>query len=93
MATGSCGPVLFVTGYDTPLAHSPTSKVCCLKIVHPELLLVSRLFLCVPFPTKARVRGERLLSTPGVFTSMVGTPPPDFTQGNQWLSQVPRLPP
>src|SRR4030095_16392779 len=30
--------------------------------------------------------------TPGVFTSSVGTPTPDITQGDHWLSQVPESP-
>ena len=49
-------------------------------------------FLCVPCPCKARLGGERLLPAPGVFPSPVGTPPPDFLQGNHWLSHVSRLP-
>jgi hypothetical protein len=54
--------------------------------------LVSRLFLCVPFSRKARMKGGRFLSTPGVFPSPGGTPTPDCTQGDYWLSQVPESP-
>jgi len=54
--------------------------------------LGSRLWLCVPWSRKAHVRGRRLLSTPGVLPSLGGTPTPDCTQGDPWLSQVPELP-
>ncbi len=59
---------------------------------HP-IPCIARLSLCPFFSTQARVRGSSLLSTPGVFTSTDGTPKPDCTQGDHWLSQVPRLPP
>jgi len=55
--------------------------------------LVALVFLCVPCSCKARLRGESLLPAPGVFPSTVGTPPPDSTPGNHWLSHVPRFPP
>src|SRR5262249_29307366 len=58
----------------------------------PPIPCIARLSLC-PFSYKARVRGWRLLSTPGVFTVPVGTPTPDCTQGDLWLSQVPEAPP
>jgi hypothetical protein len=71
-------------------ANSPSRG----RSVFPVLprYLVSRLFLCVPSLRKARVKGWRFLSTPGVFTSTVGTPQPDVTQGDHWLSQVPESP-
>jgi len=40
--------------------------------------LGARLSLCVPCLHKARVRGGRLLATPGAFPSTVGTPTPDI---------------
>ena len=42
---------------------------------------------------QGRVRGWSFLSTPGVFPPTGGTPTPDSTQGDSWLSQVPRFPP
>jgi len=54
--------------------------------------LVALVFLCVPCPCTARLGGASLLPAPGVFTSPVGTPTPDFLQGNHWLSQVPESP-
>jgi hypothetical protein len=51
-----------------------------------------RLLFCVPWSRKARVRGRRLLSTPGVFPSLGGTPTPDCPQGDHGLSHVPELP-
>jgi hypothetical protein len=44
--------------------------------------LGARLWLCVPWSRQARVRGGRLLSTPGVFPATVGTPTPDVTHGD-----------
>jgi hypothetical protein len=40
--------------------------------------LGSRLLLCVPWSPKARVKGGRFLSTPGVFPVLGGTPTPDL---------------
>ncbi len=54
--------------------------------------LVALVLLCVPCSCKARLGGASLLPAPGVFTSPVGTPTPDFLQGNHWLSQVPESP-
>ena len=41
--------------------------------------LGSRLLLCVPWSPKARVKGGRFLSTPGVFPTLGGTPAPDLS--------------
>jgi hypothetical protein len=57
----------------------------------PDTLHRSSFFVSL-FAKKARVRGESLLSTPGVFTVPVGTPTPDVTQGDLWLSHVPASP-
>src|SRR5262245_22633447 len=54
--------------------------------------LGSRLELCVPCLHKARVRGGRLLVTPGVFTATVGTPTPDIPHGDHWRFHVPESP-
>ena len=54
--------------------------------------LGARLWLCVPCLRQARVRGGRLRATPGVFTSMVGTPTPAIPHGDHWLSHVPESP-
>ena len=71
-------------------ANSPSRGRSVLPVL--PRYLVSRLFLCIPFLRKARVKGWRFLSTPGVFTSTVGPPQPDCTQGDHWLSQVPESP-
>ena len=54
--------------------------------------LGSRLWFCVSCLRKARVRGGRLLATPGVFTSAVGTPTPDMTPGDHGSPQCPSHP-
>jgi hypothetical protein len=41
--------------------------------------LGSRLWLCVPWSRKARVKGGRFLSTPGVLPTLGGTPTPDLS--------------
>jgi len=41
--------------------------------------LGSRLLLCVPWSPKARVKGGRFLSTPGVLPTLGGTPAPDLS--------------
>jgi hypothetical protein len=54
--------------------------------------LGARLWLCVPCLRTARVRGGRLLATPGVFPALGGTPPPALPPGDHGLSHVPESP-
>jgi hypothetical protein len=54
--------------------------------------LVALVLLGVPCSCKARLGGESLLPAPGVFPSLVGTPPPDFLPGHHGLSHVPESP-
>ena len=71
-------------------ARSPSRGRAVLPLL--PRCLGARLWCCVPCLRTARVRGGRLLATPGVFTSMVGTPMPDSSQGDYWLSHVPASP-
>jgi hypothetical protein len=54
--------------------------------------LVALVLLCVPCSCQARLGGASLLPAPGVLTAPVGTPTPDFLQGNPWLSHGPASP-
>jgi hypothetical protein len=58
-----------------PMAHLGGVR-CSLSFPDP---LGARLLLCVPWSPKARVKGGRCLSTPGVFPTLGGTPAPDLS--------------
>jgi hypothetical protein len=71
----------------------PRARLGCVRfsLSSPDTLHRSSFFVAL-FYEKARVRGWSVLSTPGVFPSMVGTPTPDCTHGDLWLSHVPESP-